>query len=208
MFRATLLLALLGLACMAAAEDQMYASIQPPTYTLTLTFTINGVTGTPIPCNASDCLPQVSVPVHDSITIAYSGPAGAPGNTVSLMSCFAPASSKNRAWRKANAAIPKDKQCNVAKPFKTGLPTGSGSFTWTPGPNTPPATYNIQLLEVVAGSSPKTYAAMGKSAGFYTIIPINSRPGWLMAMTGIFCAIGPITLAGFFTYEKIYKKEK
>ena len=26
-----------------------------------------------------------------------------------------------------------DKKCNVAKPFKTGLPTGEGSFKWTPG---------------------------------------------------------------------------
>ena len=34
---------------------------------------------------------------------------------------------------------------------------------------TPPSTYNIQLLEVVGGSDPKTYAAMGKSEGFYQV---------------------------------------
>lgn len=170
------------------------------------------------PCRAAppSALPQVSVPEHDSITINYSGPVGAPGNTISLMSCYAPVSTANRAWRKAEpvinvraplrpgAASParrlarptgaehparraalgqalparaaiepqalsprlprpqhtdptrahnrmqKDKQCNTGeatsgKPFATGLPTGTGSFTWTPGPNTPPATYFIQV---------------------------------------------------------------
>lgn len=48
---------------------------------------------------------QVSVPDHDSITISYSGPPGAPGNTISLMSCYTNSSAANRAWRKANAVI-------------------------------------------------------------------------------------------------------
>ncbi len=44
----------------------------------------------------------------------------------------------------------KDKQCNTGegtpgKPFATGLPTGTGSFKWTPGPNTPPSDYFIQV---------------------------------------------------------------
>lgn len=38
------------------------------------------------------------------------------------------------------------------------------------------------------------------------IIPIDSTPGWLMALTGVFCAIGPIALAGFFVVEKVIKK--
>lgn len=212
MARALLLLATLGLCGLAAAQQQ-YSSLQPPAYTIELTYTINGVTGTPLPCNASNCLPQVSVPEHDSITINYSGPVGAPGNTISLMSCYAPVSTANRAWRKAEPVINKDKQCNTGeatsgKPFATGLPTGTGSFTWTPGPNTPPATYFIQLLEIVADSgSDPTYAAMGRSPGQYTIIPINSTPGWLLALTGVFCAIGPVVLAGFFIVEKVIKKD-
>ncbi|KAL4436332.1 hypothetical protein ABPG77_009894 [Micractinium sp. CCAP 211/92] len=212
MSRSLLLLAVLGL-CGLAAAQQTYSSLQPPAYTIELTFTINGVTGTPIPCNSSTCLPQVSVPDHDSITINYSGPAGAPGNTISLMSCYTNSSAANRAWRKANAVINKDKQCNTGegtpgKPFATGLPTGTGSFKWTPGPNTPPSDYFIQLLEVVADSgSDPTYAAMGRSAGQYAIIPIDSTPGWLMALTGVFCAIGPLTLAGFFIVEKVIKKD-
>ena len=132
---------------------------------------------------------------------------------------------------------------------------------------TPSSVYNIQLLEVVGGSDPTTYAAMGASQGFYQVCgvdccillfylqplaapaaaqspnprlcmractgtcskppprkpppathgsccrpprlpplqiqPIDSRPAWLMALVGVFCTLGPITLAGFFTYEKV-----
>lgn len=81
------------------------------------------------------------------------------------------------------------------------LPTPSA------GANTPPAIYNIQLLEVVAGSNPKSYAAMGRSLGFFQIDPINSTPSWLLALVGVFCCIGPLTLAGFFTWEKVIKKD-
>jgi hypothetical protein len=81
----------------------------PVNYNITLSFTLAGVTTTPAPCTAfnpatSTCLPQVVVPEHDSITIAYSGPATA-GNTISLMYCYSNSSSANRAWRKYNAVI-------------------------------------------------------------------------------------------------------
>lgn len=39
------------------------------------------------------------------------------------------------------------------------------------------------------------------------IQPINSTPSWLLAMVGVFCCIGPLTLAGFFTWEKVIKKD-
>ena len=39
------------------------------------------------------------------------------------------------------------------------------------------------------------------------IQPINSTPSWLLAMVGVFSCIGPLTLAGFFTWEKVIKKD-
>jgi hypothetical protein len=74
----------------------------------------------------------VSVPDKDSVIITYSGPV-TEGNTISIMTCFSNSSSMDRAWRKANAIIGKDKQCNVEKPMVKGLPTGEGTYTWTPG---------------------------------------------------------------------------
>ena len=46
----------------ACAAD--YSSLQPPTYTITLSFDIGGVTTTPAPCNISSCLPQVCHAAH------------------------------------------------------------------------------------------------------------------------------------------------
>jgi hypothetical protein len=76
----------------------------------------------------------------------------------------------------------KDKKCNVASPIAKGLPTGQGSYTWTPGQATPGATYQIQLLELVGGSNPKTYAASGKSSGYFQVSSMpclrTGRPRW------------------------------
>ncbi|KAI3430843.1 hypothetical protein D9Q98_009254 [Chlorella vulgaris] len=214
MLRVSLALALLALCGSAAATTytQTYSTIQPATYTVSLGFNISGtVAPDPTPCTAfntatSTCLPQVSVPDKDSVIITYSGPV-TEGNTISIMTCFSNSSSMDRAWRKANAIIGNDKQCNVEKPMVKGLPTGEGTYTWTPGPNTPQSSYSIQVLEVVAGSNPTTYAAMGRSTGFFQIIPIDSRPSWLLGVVGGMCAVGPITLAGFFVWEKMLKKE-
>lgn len=51
-----------------------YSSLQPPAYTLELTFTINGVTGTPIPCNSSSCLPQVRATAPQCVGVGVLGP--------------------------------------------------------------------------------------------------------------------------------------
>ena len=56
-----------------------------------------------------------------------------PGNTITLMPCYNNASSANRAWRKANPVISKDKQCQSSAPIAKGLPPGNGTFTWFPG---------------------------------------------------------------------------
>ena len=89
-------------------------------------------------------------------------------------------------------------------PELTALPAAAAAAA---GPNTPPGGYFIQLLEVVNGSNPTTYSAMGRSQGQYTIIPIDSRPTWLLALVGVFCCVGPLTLAAFLTFEKLTKRD-
>lgn len=65
--------------------------------------------------------------------------------------------------------------------------------------------FDAQALETCSNGQ---YCGMGKSAGNYTIIPIDSRPSWLMALVGVFCACGPIALAAFFFGERHMKKNK
>lgn len=169
---------------------------------------------------------------------------------------------RGRRPRQQAAALPCPRTCTAHCSLLTAVPSPPclsfppGSYKWTPGQATPPGTYNIQLLEVVNGSSPTTYAAMGRSLGFFTvrgrelggrrlvparpprswpracaqvaathrclplsspppphalssqIIPINSTPSWLMALVGVFCTLGPLTLTGFFVWERLLKKEK
>lgn len=55
--------------------------------------------------------------------------------------------------------------------------------------------------------SSRTALVMPRPASRLQIIPINSTPGWLLALTGVFCAIGPVVLAGFFIVEKVIKKD-
>lgn len=45
------------------------------------------------------------MPNGDSVIIRWEGPAGAAGNTLSLMTCFSNSSAVDRPWRKANAVI-------------------------------------------------------------------------------------------------------
>lgn len=52
------------------------------------------------------------------------------------------------------------------------------------------------------------YCGKGRSVGYYTIIPIDSRPGWLIALVSVFCCVGPVALATFFFVEHRMKKQK
>lgn len=63
----------------------------------------------------------------------------------------------------------------------------------------------MQALEVCANGS---YCGKGKSLGQFTIIPIDSTPGWLTGLVAAFCCVGPITLAAYFVGEQYYKKRK
>jgi hypothetical protein len=54
--------------------------------------------------------------------------------------------------------------------------------------------------------APHSHAALVLCAALQ-IVPINSRPGWLLALVGVLAAVGPVTLAAFFTWEKVIKKE-
>lgn len=144
---------------------------------------------------------QVSAGVGQAVTVTYSLNSTYPANTnstVKMMRCFGPESTKNRAWRKANPVISLDKQC---KQIAVGLPS-TGSYTWLLDANVPPAVYKFTALEVCADG---LYCGIGSST-FFQALAIDSTPTWLLAMTGAFAAIGPISMVGYFVYEQKMKK--
>lgn len=186
-----------------------YASLAPPKYVLQLSYPGEAVTDPP-PCNAtapgSACLPVLDAGVGQSVTITYSVNSSYVANTsstVTLKGCFSATSSANRAWRKANPIIAKDKQCSVK--IATGLPAAGGNFTFKLGPNMAPAVYRVLALEVCTGGA---FCAMGSSPGYFQVLAIDSRPKWLIVMASCFAAIGPVSLAAFFVWEQKIKKQQ
>lgn len=188
-------------------DGQTYASIMPGKYSVNLSFVINGVESNGPPCTTSApgsaCLPQLYT--GDTVKITYNVNTTTPANTTStitLKGCYGPESSMNRAWRKPKPVIKDDKQCSVK--IAAGLPP-TGEYTYTVKDNTAPAVYRIMALEICPGN---VACSLGKSVAFYQTQPINSQPGWLMAMVGVFSTIGPITLAAYFVTERHMKKNK
>lgn len=137
--------------------------------------------------------------------IQYSVNSTTPVNstsTITLKACFGPESSLNRAWRKPNPVIVDDKQCSTKIASK--LPP-TGQYLYGIAGNAAPAVYRVIAIEICADG---TACSMGASPGFFQVLASNSTPGWLMAMTGAFAAIGPVTLTGFFMFEHYIKKRK
>jgi hypothetical protein len=141
----------------------------------------------------------------DKVFIKYFVNSTAPVNTTStitLKACFGPQSSANRAWRKAAPVIVDDKSCSTK--ITAGLPP-TGNFTYTVTNRLAPAVYRIQALEICTDNVACSY---GASTGFFQTYTINATPGWLMAMAGCFSAIGPLSLAAFFVWERNIKKKQ
>lgn len=155
-------------------------------------------------CSEPACIPTVSVPDGDSITISYAPLVSADLNnssTITIFECFDLASTTDRPWRKPKDVISDDGQCSS---IVSGMPP-EGTYSYTPDVNTAPASYFIQVLEMCVDG---LYCGKGRSAGVYTIIPIDSRPGWLIALVAVFCCVGPVSLVAFFAGEKYLKKNK
>ena len=141
----------------------------------------------------------------NAVKITYNVNTTTPANatsTITLRGCYGAQSSANRAWRKPNPIIAKDKQCSVK--IATGLPP-AGEYVYKIGDAVAPAVYRVMALEICESGAA---CAMGSSPGYYETEPINSTPGWLLAMVGVFATIGPVCLAGYFITERKMKKNK
>lgn len=213
----TLLLAALALCGLAHAKNnQTYSSLKPNTYGISLSYVINGVESSPAPCssnatlNAEPCTPPVlNANSGDQVLITYFplGDYAPPVNsTVGLKACFSNETSVNRKWRKRNDIIHKDRRCPTL--IKKGLSPTNFTFAYTIGPNTPPATFSVQLLENCGTADVPVWCGLGQSKGFYSVVPIESRPGWLVGLTVAFMCCGPLALVVFFVVERKMKKEQ
>ncbi|KAI3970405.1 hypothetical protein MKX01_024052 [Papaver californicum] len=153
---------------------------------------------------------QVMKAGDDAITVTWgynqSSPAGTDADfkKFEVKLCFAPISQKQRAWRKTEEELLKDKTCQfliVGKPYAAD----AQNVTWTIKRNIPSATYFVRAY---AFNSVNQEVAFGQSTddkhttNLFTVQAITGRHASIDICAGVFSAFSVITLFVFFFLEK------
>ncbi|KAL2243918.1 high-affinity nitrate transporter 3.1 [Sesamum indicum] len=147
---------------------------------------------------------------EDNITVTWSlnntFPAGTDSDykTVKIKLCYAPISQQDRAWRKTEEELKRDKTCQhkiVAKPYSPSTNT----FTWTVQRDVPTATYFIRAYvhnsadkEVAFGQTTDSH----KATNLFEVQAISGRHVSLDIASVCFSAFSVVALFGFFFLEK------
>jgi len=159
---------------------------------------------------ASPTQGQVLKSGEDNITVTWSlnqtFPTGTDSTykTVKVKLCYAPVSQMDRAWRKTEDHLAKDKTCQfkiVNRPYKPS----NNSFTWTIERSTPSATYFVRAY---AFNSDDVQVGFGqttddhKTTHLFEIQAITGRHVSLDIASVCFSAFSILSLSGFFYMEK------
>ncbi|KAF3437540.1 hypothetical protein FNV43_RR20294 [Rhamnella rubrinervis] len=153
---------------------------------------------------------QVMKAGEDQITVNWAlnetFPAGTDTDykTVKVKLCYAPISQVDRAWRKTEEHLNKDKTCQfkiVARPYSAT----NQSFDWTVKRDTPLGTYFVRAyvfnsddVEVAYGQTTDAK----KTTNLFDVQPITGRHVSLDIASVCFSAFSVLSLAGFFIAEK------
>ncbi|CAA2957924.1 high-affinity nitrate transporter 3.2-like [Olea europaea var. sylvestris] len=194
MASAVLLVSLLLISCLAAiCHGATFSSLQK-----TLVVTAS-------PKNGQDLKAG-----EDSITLTWSFNTSFPARTdsayrtVQVKLCYAPISQQDRAWRKTEDNLVKDKTCQhkiVEKPYGPS----NNNFTWTVQRDVPTGTYfvrayayNSEEEEVAYGQTTDTR----KTTNLFQVEAISGRHVSLDIASICFSAFAVVSLFGFFLLEK------
>ncbi|KAG8378748.1 hypothetical protein BUALT_Bualt07G0017400 [Buddleja alternifolia] len=147
---------------------------------------------------------------EDTITLTWSlnttFPTGTDStyHTVKFMLCYAPFSQKDRAWRRTEDNLEKDKTCQhkiVTMPYASS----NNNFTWTVQKDVPTATYfvrgyvhNSHDEEVAYGQTTDS----NKVNNLFEVESISGRHVSLDIASVCFSAFSVVSLFGFFFLEK------
>ncbi|CAI9754654.1 unnamed protein product [Fraxinus pennsylvanica] len=147
---------------------------------------------------------------EDEITVTWSYnnsfPAGTDSayKTVKLKLCYAPVSQQDRAWRKTEDDLEKDKTCQhiiVSRPYSPS----KSNITWTVKRDVPTATYFVRAYaynsadeEVAYGQNTDAHMA----TNLFQIEAISGRHASLDIAAVCFSGFSVVSLFGFFFSEK------
>ncbi|KAM6570130.1 hypothetical protein CsatB_018115 [Cannabis sativa] len=153
---------------------------------------------------------QVLKAGDDKITVTWglnnSFPAGTDSayKTIKLRLCYAPVSQVERAWRKTEDELSKDKTCQfniVTKPYSAS----KQSFEWVVERDVPLGTYFVRAYAYNAANAEVAFGQTtdaGKTTNLFDIIAITGRHASLDIASVCFSAFSVVALIGFFWAEK------
>ncbi|CAI9787328.1 unnamed protein product [Fraxinus pennsylvanica] len=147
---------------------------------------------------------------EDKITVAWSYnnsfPAGTDSayKTVKLKLCYAPISQQDRAWRKTEDNLEKDKTClhNIAsRPYSHS----NNNISWTVERDVPTATYFIRVYAYNSADEEVAYGQntdAHKTTNLFQVEAVSGRHASLDIASVCFSAFSVVSLIGFFSLEK------
>ncbi|XP_030492867.2 high-affinity nitrate transporter 3.1 [Cannabis sativa] len=153
---------------------------------------------------------QVLKAGDDKFTVTWglnnSFPAGTDSayKTIKLRLCYAPVSQVERAWRKTEEELSKDKTCQfniVTKPYSAS----KQSFEWVVERDVPLGTYFVRAYAYNAANAEVAFGQTtdaGKTTNLFDIIAITGRHASLDIASVCFSAFSVVALIGFFWAEK------
>ncbi|RDX70133.1 High-affinity nitrate transporter 3.1, partial [Mucuna pruriens] len=156
---------------------------------------------------------QVLAAGIDKITVTWSLnktlPAGTDSayKTIKLKLCYAPISQRDRAWRKTEDELSRDKTCQhkiVAKPYDAANKTVQ-RFQWLIERDVPQATYFVRAYALDSNDVEVAYGQTTdakKSTNLFEINAISGRHASLDICSICFSAFSVVSLFAFFYIEK------
>ncbi|KAK6123574.1 hypothetical protein DH2020_042684 [Rehmannia glutinosa] len=146
----------------------------------------------------------------DKITVTWSYNTSFPAGTdssykkVKIMLCYAPISQEERAWRKTEDHLNKDKTCQH-KILTTPYKPSNNTLTWTVEKDIPTATYFIRAYVLDSHDKELTYGQTTnteKTANLFDVLAVSGRHLSLDIASVCFSAFSVVSLFVFFFLEK------
>lgn len=153
----------------------------------------------------------------DTITVSWTLNQSFPADTdaaykkIKVRLCYAPASQKDRGWRKTNDNLSKDKTCSfaiTAQPYAAG---GRSNFTYLVSKEVPSATFFVRAYAVDAADKELAFGQStnaAKTENLFKIDGISGHHTSLDVAAACFSAFSILALVAFFVQEKKGAKKK
>ncbi|CAA6668030.1 unnamed protein product [Spirodela intermedia] len=154
---------------------------------------------------------------EDTITVTWALNQSLPAGTdaaykkIKVRLCYAPASQKDRGWRKTKDDLSKDKTCSfaiTAQPYAGG---DRSNFTYLVSKELPSGTFFVRAYAVDAADAELAFGQTtnaGKTENLFNVEGISGHHASLDVAAACFSAFSILALVAFYVQEKRGAKKK